>query len=93
MEINGTIKTVLPVVTGMTKKGTSWAAQQYILQSEDGKTSILLEVFGQDNIDRLSITEGEAVAVTFNPEVSEFKGHYFGKNRILDVVRDQPTVE
>lgn len=93
MEIKGIIKNVLPVATGMTRKGTTWAAQQYILQSEDGKTAILLEVFGQDNIDRLSIKEGETVTATFNPEVSEFKGHYFGKNRLLDVIRDEHSAE
>lgn len=90
MEIKGTIKTVLPIVTGTTKKGSPWAAQQYVLESDgDNKVSILLEVFGQDSIDRHALTEGETVTVTFDPEVNEYKGHYFGKNRIREVSREE----
>lgn len=89
MEIKGTIKTALPVATGTTKKGASWAAQQYILETGgEDSVSILLEVFGQENIDKHALAEGETVIVSFTPEVNEYKGHYFGKNRIRDVSRD-----
>lgn len=90
MEIKGIIKVAVPVVTGTTKKGTQWAAQQYVLQTEGEKpVSILLDVFGQDNISKYALTEGETVTVIFNPEVNEYNGHFFGKNRIHDVRRDE----
>lgn len=92
MEIKGTIKTVLPPAGGTTKKGTQWAAQQYILQTEgDTPVSILLEAFGQENIDRLALVEGESVTVRYDPEVNEFKDHYFGKNRIREVFREDTS--
>lgn len=89
MEIKGTIKVVAPVVTGTTKKGTSWAAQQYVLQTEGEKpVSILLDVFGQDNINKFFLKEGDVVIVVYYPEVNEYNGHFFGKNRIHDVRRE-----
>lgn len=67
MEITGTIKTVLPKTTGKTKKGKSWTAQQYVLETEgDNSVSILLEAFGQDNIDEYALTEGETVTVEYS---------------------------
>ena len=89
MQIKGTIKTVVPIVTGTTKKGAPWAAQQYILETEgENKESILLEVFGQDKIDEFALAEGDTVTVSYVTEVNEYKGHYFGKNRIRDVNKD-----
>ena len=49
MKTTGTIKKVLPVKTGTSKKGSTWAAQQFVLKTDDG--DILLEVFGQKEID------------------------------------------
>lgn len=88
MEITGTIKTVLPKTTGKTKKGKSWTAQQYVLETEgDDSASILLEAFGQDNIDEYALTEGETVTVEYSPEVHEYGGRCFGKNKIHGVSR------
>lgn len=88
MEITGIIRTVLPKTTGKTKKGKSWAAQQYVLETEgDDSVSILLEAFGQDSIDEFALSEGETVTVEYSPEVNEYGGRFFGKNRIHGVSR------
>ena len=40
MKTTGTITKVLPVRTGMSKKGSTWAAQQFVLKTDgDGKLS------------------------------------------------------
>ena len=86
MQITGKITRVLPVRTGMSKKGTAWTVQQFVLTTEDEpKVSILLDVFGQKDIDRYSLTEGQNVTVTCSPYVNESGDKDFGKNNVSAV--------
>lgn len=88
MKITGTITKVLPVKSGTTKKGSTWTAQQYVLAASDNEESkILLEVFGQKEIDEFAITEGETLTVIFIPKVHEFNDKVFGKNSVTAVER------
>lgn len=91
MQITGTITKVLPVRTGTTKKGSTWKAQQYVIEANDeAKSAVLLEVFGEKEIDDYAITEGETLTVTFIPKVIEFNDKVFGKNNVTAVTRPQP---
>lgn len=90
MQITGKITRVLPQKSGPTKKGGTWTAQQYVLETGDAdKSAILLEVFGQKEIDEFGITEGETLTVTFVPKVSEYGDRVFGRNAITSVGRPQ----
>ena len=93
MKTTGTIKKVLPVRTGTSKKGSTWAAQQFVLKTDDG--DILLEVFGQKEIDEYAITEGEQLTVSYIPKVQEVGDKVFGKNSVTGIERDesQPFAE
>lgn len=92
MEITGTITKVLPQKSGTTKNGGTWAAQQFVLETnEEPKTGILLEVFGQKEIDEYAITDGETLTVTFTPKVHEFGDKVFGKNSVTGVNRPEPV--
>lgn len=93
MKTTGTIKKVLPVRTGTSKKGSTWAAQQFVLKTDDG--DILLEVFGQKEIDEYAVTEGEQLAVSYVPKVQEVGDKVFGKNSVTGIERDesQPFAE
>lgn len=93
MKATGTIKKVLPVRTGTSKKGSTWAAQQFVLKTDDG--DILLEVFGQKEIDEYAITEGEQLTVSYVPKVQEVGDKVFGKNSVTGIERDesQPFAE
>ena len=93
MKTSGTIKKVLPVRTGTSKKGSTWAAQQFVLKTDDG--GILLEVFGQKEIDEYAITEGEQLTVSYVPKVQEVGDKVFGKNSVTGIERDesQPFAE
>ena len=93
MKTIGTIKKVLPVRTGTSKKGSTWAAQQFVLKTDDG--DILLEVFGQKEIDEYAITEGEQLTVSYVPKVQEVGDKVFGKNSVTGIERDesQPFAE
>ncbi len=93
MKTTGTIKKVLPVRTGTSKKGSTWAAQQFVLKTDDG--DILLEVFGQKEIDEYAITEGEQLTVRYVPKVQEVGDKVFGKNSVTGIERDesQPFAE
>ena len=94
MKTTGTIKKVLPVRTGMSKKGSTWAAQQYVLKT-DGDGELLLEVFGQKEIDQYAITEGEKLTVPYVPKVHEAGDKVFGKNSVSGIEREesQPFAE
>ena len=93
MKTTGTIKKVLLVRTGTSKKGSTWAAQQFVLKTDDG--DILLEVFGQKEIDEYAITEGEQLTVSYVPKVQEVGDKVFGKNSVTGIERDesQPFAE
>ena len=93
MKTTGTIKKVLPVRTGTSKKGSTWAAQQFVLKTDDG--DILLEVFGQKEIDEYAITEGEQLTVSYVPKVQEVGDKVFGKNSVTGIECDesQPFAE
>ena len=93
MKTTGTIKKVLPVRTGTSKKGSTWAAQQFVLKTDDG--DILLEVFGQKEIDEYAITEGEQLTVSYVPKVQEVGDKVFGKNSVSGIEREesQPFAE
>lgn len=93
MKTTGTIKKVLPVRTGTSKKGSTWAAQQFVLKTDDG--DILLEIFGQKEIDEYAITEGEQLTVSYVPKVQEVGDKVFGKNSVTGIERDesQPFAE
>ena len=93
MKTTGTIKKVLPVRTGTSKKGSTWAAQQFVLKTDDG--DMLLEVFGQKEIDEYAITEGEQLTVSYVPKVQEVGDKVFGKNSVTGIERDesQPFAE
>ena len=93
MKTTGTIKKVLPVRTGTSKKGSTWAAQQFVLKTDDG--DILLEIFGQKEIDEYAITEGEQLTVRYVPKVQEVGDKVFGKNSVTGIERDesQPFAE
>lgn len=94
MKTTGTITKVLPVRTGTSKKGGTWAAQQFVLKT-DGDGELLLEVFGQKEIDQYAIIEGEKLTVTYVPKVHEVGDKVFGKNSVSAVERNesQPFAE
>ena len=94
MKITGKITKVLPVRTGTSKKGSTWAAQQFVLETE-GDGTMLLEVFGQKEIDEYAITEGEKLTVTYVPKVHEAGDKVFGKNSVTGIERgeSQPFAE
>ena len=88
MKTTGTIKKVLPVRSGTSKKGSTWAAQQYVLDAGND-VCILLDAFGQKEIDSFAITEGETLSITFTPKVVESGDRFFGKNSITGVERPE----
>ena len=94
MKTTGTITKVLPVRSGTSKKGSTWAAQQYVLKT-DGDGELLWEVFGQKEIDEYAIAEGEKLTVTYVPKVHEAGDKVFGKNSVSGIEREdsQPFAE
>ena len=95
MKITGKITKLLPVRTGKSKKGSTWAAQQFVLNT-DGDGAMILDIFGQQDIDKYAITEGERLTVTFVPKVFEVgEDKIYARNSVSAVEREesQPFAE
>jgi hypothetical protein len=88
MKVTGKITKVLPIKTGTSKKGSVWAAQQFVLETE-GDGAMVLEVFGQKEIDQYAITGGETLTVTFVPKVFDAGDKVYGKNSVSGIERDE----
>lgn len=76
--ITGEITNVMPIKTGISKKGNEWASQSYVIKDENGD-KLVFEVFGQDKIDNYNLTAGTRASVTVKVESSEWNGKWFTK--------------
>jgi len=83
LQINGVIKTVLPLEKGTTKAGTEWQKQSFIVANNDGyegKEQIFcFEVFGEEKVQNFNKFNkvGDSVSVDFNISTNEWNGKYF----------------
>jgi hypothetical protein len=83
LQINGVIKTVLPLEKGTTKAGTEWQKQSFIVANNDGyegKEQIFcFEVFGEEKVQNFNKFNkvGDSVTVDFNISTNEWNGKYF----------------
>lgn len=83
LQINGVIKTVLPLEKGTTKAGAEWQKQSFIVANNDGyegKEQIFcFEVFGEEKVQNFNKFNkaGDGVTVDFNISTNEWNGKYF----------------
>lgn len=82
MEITGTIIQVLPRQEGISKAGNQWKKQEYILENTDGQypRKVCFTCFG-DNADRIQLTAGQRVKVSFDLESREYNGRWYTEVR------------
>ena len=83
LQINGIIKTVLPIEKGTSKAGAEWQKQSFIVANNDGyenKEQIFcFEVFGEEKTQNFNKFNkvGDSVTVDFNISTNEWNGKYF----------------
>ena len=86
MEFTGTIKVALPQQSGVSKKGTQWVKQEYVIEdtSEQFARSIVFTVLGQKNIDELQaqgLQSGATGTVSVDGRAREYNGRWYNELR------------
>lgn len=78
MEISGKIIAVLPEQGGISKSGSEWKKQEYVLEThEQYPKKICFQLFGSDRIEQAAIREGEELVVSVDIESREYQGRWY----------------
>jgi len=83
MELQGTIKNVLPTEKGTSKEGKEWQKQLFVVANNDGyegKEAIYcFEIFGEEKVQNFNKFNkvGDLVDVNFNISTNEWKEKYY----------------
>mgnify|MGYP003669252561 CR=1 FL=1 len=90
LKIEGTIKSKLPIESGMSKAGKEWRKQNFVIDTgAEYNPEVCFSLFGDEKIAMLdSYTEGRKVDVLFNVSSREFNGKYYHN---LDAWKIQST--
>lgn len=83
-EITGIIVELLPEKSGV-KNEKEWRSMEFLLEYGEDKyvKKGIFSVFGGDKIDSLTI--GEKVKLSFNPEANPWQDRYFCKNSVWKI--------
>ncbi len=80
MELKGKVIQLLPVQTGMGKKG-QWKKQEFIVETQSQyPKKVCLSAWG-DKIDQFNVSEGDAVNVSVELESREYNGRWYTEAR------------
>lgn len=101
MDLTGKIIQALTPRSGVSKKGTQWAAQDFVLDITPEDTTgakytraqrIVFTVFGADKLAEMHIAAGEVVTVSVDFDAREYDGRWFNSVRAWRVQRTgEPT--
>lgn len=75
--VNGKIVSVLEKRTGVSKSGSEWASQDYVIQPDGDDDVICFNVFGENNIADYNLHVGSVVSVTLVIASREYNGKYY----------------
>ena len=80
MELKGKVIQLLPVQTGMGKKG-QWKKQEFIVETQTQyPKKVCLSAWG-DKIDQFNVSEGDIVNVSVDLESREYNGRWYTEAR------------
>ena len=87
MELIGKIIQVLPLQEGVSKAGTAWKKQEYILETLGTQypRKVCFNLFG-DNEDKFPMQVGQDVTVSIDLESREFNGRWYTDVRAWNVL-------
>ena len=96
MDLTGKIIQTLTPRSGVSKKGTQWAAQDFVLDLTPEDTTgakytrsqrVVFTVFGADKLTEMHIAAGELVTVSVDFDAREYDGRWFNSVRAWRVQR------
>jgi hypothetical protein len=77
-ELNGKIIAVLDKKSGISKMGTSWSVQQYVMEThEQYPKKMCFDVFGEDKISLFNIQIGDELKLFFDVDAKEYNGRWY----------------
>lgn len=80
MDVKGKVVQLLPLQTGMGKKG-QWKKQEFIVETEGQyPKKVCLSAWG-DKVDQFKLTVGDKVSVTVDLESREYNGRWYTEAR------------
>ena len=88
-ELSGKIIAVLDRKSGISKTGTSWSVQQYVIEThEQYPKKMCFEVFGEEKIKESNIQLMEELTVTFEIDAREYNGRWYNSFKMKSIKRE-----
>lgn len=89
MEFTGRIIKALEPRGGVSNRtGNPWKMQDFVIEETMGQfpKRMVFNVFGEDNLNRFNIQEGQEVTVSFDVNAREYNGRWYNDIRAWNVV-------
>jgi hypothetical protein len=94
MEFTGRIIKVLDQRAGVSSKtGNPWKMQDFVIEETVGQfpKKMVFNVFGEENLNRFNIQEGQELTVSFDINAREYNGRWYNDVRVWNVVSAVPA--
>lgn len=89
MEFTGRIIKALEPRGGVSSRtGNPWKMQDFVIEETVGQfpKRMVFNVFGEDNLNRFNIQEGQELTISFDVNAREYNGRWFNDIRAWNVV-------
>lgn len=94
MEFTGRIIKALEPRGGVSNRtGQPWKMQDFVIEEAMGQfpRRMVFNVFGEDNLNRFNIQEGQELTVSFDINAREYNGRWYNDVRVWNVVPAMPA--
>jgi hypothetical protein len=94
MEFTGRIIKVLDQRGGVSSRtGNPWKMQDFVIEETIGQfpKRMVFNVFGEENLNRFNIQEGQELTVSFDINAREYNGRWYNDVRVWNVVAAAPA--
>ena len=94
MEFTGRIIKVLDHRGGVSSRtGNPWKMQDFVIEETMGQfpKRMVFNVFGEENLNRFNIQEGQELTVSFDINAREYNGRWYNDVRVWNVMAAAPA--
>lgn len=94
MEFTGRIIKALPPREGVSKTtGNPWKMQDFVIEETMGQypKRMAFNVFGEEQLNRFNIQEGQELTVSFDINAREYNGRWYNDVRVWNAVPAAPA--
>ncbi|MBO4673575.1 MAG: DUF3127 domain-containing protein [Bacteroidaceae bacterium] len=94
MEFTGRIIKALEPRAGVSSRtGNPWKMQDFVIEETVGQfpKRMVFNVFGEENLNRFNIQEGQELTISFDVNAREYNGRWFNDIRAWNVMAAAPS--